>query len=407
MAPHGSCRAAAATGRHPIFAHFPPATDPAPGNFWTDCLGVRIRRAFHAHYDDSNGVGYLQPHIQPILSEYFEWISLLCAAAAARPPFTMFELGSGWGRWILRGALACRRLSKEFQLAGVEAEPRHFDWMKTAFRDNDVDPDAHLLVNAAVGAAAGEAWFLAGNSRGWYGQSLLAADQLQWAHEEASRYRDAGSSSLAELQTGVHKVPLISLRELLVKYTRVHLLNVDIQNAEADVVEAAAEEIDARVELAHISTHSPEVERRLRVVFDRLGWLRIFDFACQGQRSTPYGEVGFIDGAQTWINPTAGTVLDWFCEPALYRYSAVETALLQQKKQQAQEIHALERRALEEQLQTALRQKQDAEARIETLSRELERERNVSISRVLARKFPRLARGVKHILPPLRQRRSA
>ncbi len=170
-----------AAGRHPIFGHFRPHTDAEDGRFWTDWLGVRARRSFHAHYEDA--IRYLRPHVQPVESEYFEWISLLCAAAAAEAPFTMFELGSGWGRWVLRGALACRGLGKDFRLVGVEAEPKHFDWMKTAFRDNGIDPDRHLLVNCAVGGGEGEGWFISGNSREWYGQSLQAPDQIGWGQQ--------------------------------------------------------------------------------------------------------------------------------------------------------------------------------------------------------------------------------
>jgi len=402
------------TGRHPIFARFRAQDVPADGRFWTDWLGVRARRSFHAHYDEGNGVGYIRPQVQPIASEYFEWISLLCAAAAAEPPFTMFELGSGWGRWLLRGGLACRQLGKEFRLVGIEAETCHFEWMRMAFRDNGIDPEAHLLVNAAVGRDLGEAWFLSGNSREWYGQSLLTPIQVEWAHRQAERSRAATTSDPTAPPKDVHKVRVVPLGELLEKYPRVHLLNMDIQNAEADVVEGSAEPIDARVELAHISTHSPEVERRLRGVFARLGWLKLFDFECQGQRCTPYGEVGFVDGVQTWLNPTAHRLLDWFCDPSLLRFSVAQNCLWQQKWQQGEDLHAIDLRALQDRLETAEKsldsmrlQKEDAETQLAQVREEWQRQRNATALRRLARKFPRLAQGVKQVLLPLTHRQSA
>jgi FkbM family methyltransferase len=404
--PGPSPAASSAAGRHPIFDRFRPHAEPGDGRFWTDWLGVRARRSFHAHYDEGNGVGYLRPHVQPVGSEYFEWLSLLCAAAAAEPPFTMFELGSGWGRWLLRGALACRQLGKDFRLAGVEAEPKHFEWMKTAFGDNDIDPDRHLLVNCAVGGGAGEGWFISGNSREWYGQSLLAPDQLGWGAKEAALVGADQSGDLAELRREVSKVRVVPLRDLLEKFPRVHLLNMDIQNAEADVVEGSAGPIDARVELAHVSTHSPEVERRLRAVFARLGWVKLFDFDCQGQRSTPYGEVGFVDGVQTWLNPTADHVLDWLCDPSILRFVATQNCLLQQKWQQAQDLHALEVRAVEGRVADAMRDREEAEALLVAARLRRERRKEPAV-RKLARHFPTVARGVKFILRPIRGRKSA
>jgi FkbM family methyltransferase len=394
-----------AAGRHPIFGRFQPHIEPGDGSFWTDWLGVRARRAFHAHYDDSNGVGYRRPHVQPITSEYFEWVALLCAAAAAEPPFTMFDLGSGWGRWLLRGAAACRQLGKDFLLAGAEAEARHFDWMKTAFRDNGIDPDRHLLDNCAVGGSEGEGWFLGGDSRAWYGQALLTPEQLGWGRREAARAGDAATGEVAEFRKDVTRVRLAPLRALLARAPRVHLLNMDIQNAEADVVEGSADAIDARVELAYISTHSPEVERRLRAAFARLGWVKLFDFGCQGQRDTPYGEVGFVDGAQTWLNPTAAHVLDWLCDPCLLRFCATQNCLLQQKWQQGQDLNALEVRSLETRLEAALRAQQEAEAYL--AARRARRAERASAVRKLARRFPGVARGMKSLLSSVGLRKSA
>ncbi len=393
--------------RHPIFARFRPQDEAADGRFWTDWLGVRVRRSFHAHYDEGNGVGYLRPHVQPIASEYFEWISLLCAAAAASgPPFTMFELGSGWGRWLLRGALACRQLGKEFCLVGVEADPGHFEWMTTAFRDNGVDPEAHQLVQAAVGGAGGDGWFLSGDSRAWYGQSLLAADQVNWAREQAELSHAVSGSDGAQQPRDLYRVRIVPLPDLLARHPRVQLLNMDVQNAEADIVEGSLESIDATVELAHISTHSPEVERRLRAAFARLGWLRLFDFDCQGQRCTPYGEVGFVDGVQTWLNPTATHVLDWMCDPCLLRFSAAQNGLARQtEERQALELAFLRGKLQEAEDRRQLARQQQERAELELAQarqewQEWQRQQQATTLR-------RLARGVKKMLHPTGQRKSA
>jgi FkbM family methyltransferase len=395
--------------RHPIFKRFRPCTDRGNGSFWTDWLGVRVRRSFHSHYDGSNGVGYLRPDIQPPASEYFEWIALLCAVTAADVPFVMVDLGSGWGRWLLRAARACRQLDNDFRLVGVEPEPRHFDWMQTTFRDNDIDSDRHHLIQAAVGANSGEAPFVAGDSREWYGQSLLRTDQMNWALDRVAVSDQAPKGALEEA-IEIRTVRILTLAELLGDLPGVHLLNMDIQNAEADVIEAAATAIDAQVELVHISTHSVAVEDRLRSVFSGLGWVKIFDFECQGQRQTPYGEMGFVDGVQTWVNPTAMHLLKLLTEPSLFQFHAVQNCFLQQRIHRERQAHALELQLLSTKLEAAIRQYKESErlsqaVRAQALQekQELEvrltqeRERNLSLRRALARKFPRLARIIRRV----------
>jgi hypothetical protein len=186
---------------------------------------------------------------------------------------------------------------------------------------------------------------------------------------------------------------------------------MDIQNTEADVVEAAADAINAQVELVHISTHSATVEDRLRSAFSALGWVKIFDFECQGQRHTPYGEMGFVDGVQTWINPTAMHVLRFFTEPSLFQFHTVHNCFLQQQRYRESQAHTGEQRALTMRLETALRETKEAERLLQTVQTQAqlekqelearlqaERERNLSLRRALARKFPRLAQLVRRLI---------
>jgi hypothetical protein len=46
----------------------------------------------------------------------------------------------------------------------------------------------------------------------------------------------------------------------------------DIQCAEAEVFENAASEVDAKVQRVHIGMHGPEIEHRLRHVFESFQW---------------------------------------------------------------------------------------------------------------------------------------
>lgn len=70
------------------------------------------------------------PTYPPFDEEYFEWIDLLEAVAAAKDRFTMLELGAGFGRWTARAAAAAKQRDLSYSLIAVEAEPTHFDWMR-------------------------------------------------------------------------------------------------------------------------------------------------------------------------------------------------------------------------------------------------------------------------------------
>ena len=96
---------------------------------------------------------------------YIEWIDLLESVVAARKSYTMIELGAGMGRWAVRAASAVRHYNPNlpFRLIAVEAEPTHFEWMRLHFADNDVDPNQHSLLYAAVSDVPRRSFVLRGN----------------------------------------------------------------------------------------------------------------------------------------------------------------------------------------------------------------------------------------------------
>ncbi len=48
---------------------------------------------------------------------------------------------------------------------------------------------------------------------------------------------------------------------------------------------------------------STTIELGLRELFRGHGWQPVNDYACLSRNPTPYGEIEFGDGVQTWINP--------------------------------------------------------------------------------------------------------
>ena len=160
-------------GHHPIFLVCDRWSGTVDAGFDVNFLGVKVRSDF-ANIEHK-GARAVQTEYPVFDNKYFEWIDLLESVEEAESEFIMIELGAGYGKWLVRAALALRQRKPAINpyLIGVEAEPTHFEWVKLHFSDNGLDPEQHLLVKAAVAAEDGSAFFLTGHSREWYGQSLV------------------------------------------------------------------------------------------------------------------------------------------------------------------------------------------------------------------------------------------
>jgi FkbM family methyltransferase len=256
---------------HPVFETFARnGVGPIPN--W---LGVTTRREF---FDPE--LEFVQLAAPRVDTELFEWIDLLETVVAARGTFTMLELGAGYGRWIVNAAAAARAYHGDIatRLVAVEAEPTHFRWMKRHTRDNGVRA---RLVHAAVAAEAGHVEFGVGNAAAWYGQAIADGS---WSPVRTERVR------------------AITLSSLLEPLDHVDLIHLDVQGAELDVVTEAVDRFDA-VRRIHIGTHNRGVEDGLRRLFGRLGWTSTNDYASETTAATPFGELTFQDGVQTWLRP--------------------------------------------------------------------------------------------------------
>jgi FkbM family methyltransferase len=269
-------------------------------------LGVRTRVAFFSLYEQLADFSQRRQVSagRPIPNEdYFEWITLLEAVVEAKDSFTMVELGAGWGRWIVNGIAALRAHSGlPYRVVGVESEPTHFKWMKEHLKDNSIDASRATLVEAAVARDDGHVWFHIGAPADWYGQAITPEPE-----EAQSRLRERVARSLrrrrrAAPDRAVERVRAVSLRTLLRPLDRVDLIDADIQGAEADALEPAAELLDAKVKRVYVATHSRENEDRVRDMFNRLGWQSVWDYPGGAESSTPWGRILFEDGAQVWRN---------------------------------------------------------------------------------------------------------
>jgi hypothetical protein len=105
-----------------------------------------------------------------------------------------------------------------FQLIGVEAEPRHYRWMRRHFRRNGLRPRDHDLIRAAIAARAGCAPSYVGRAVDWWGQCLVIPGQ--GLKEVAGRVRRG---------IRIKRVPSLTLVDLLARYPYVDHIDSDIQ----------------------------------------------------------------------------------------------------------------------------------------------------------------------------------
>src|SRR5262249_57641370 len=127
-----------------------------------------------------------------------------------------------------------------------EADATHCGWMLQNFRDNGLDPAAHQLVEAAVDAGDGEVRFLVDSPYAQWGQHIIRDPQVV-----------APSRSVRAVALGGLLEPLES----------VDLVDLDVQGAEAVVLESVADLLDRKVRRIHVGTHSREIEESLRRLF--------------------------------------------------------------------------------------------------------------------------------------------
>src|SRR5258708_2284703 len=184
----------AATGllscHHEVFAKFHPREDEGQSQYHVDFLGARTHGRFVA------GLPLVQNRSIPVYVEYFEWFDLLESVLAARGSYTMLDLGAGYGRWAVRAALALRQYNQHLpcRLVAVEAEPLAFQWIRSHFIDNGIDPTKHSLIHAAVCDNPHDVWYYIRGPRN--GRFDRGPDE--WSGQRITKGYDVNSQSLGD-----------------------------------------------------------------------------------------------------------------------------------------------------------------------------------------------------------------
>ena len=174
--------------------------------------------------------------------------------------------------------------------------------------DNGFNPREFDLIWAAVGTKPGVVPFWVGDADAWYGQAIAASVSSPTPDLRTRRLLKARSvlgrpPKLHGTGQTTMWVPCVTLTEILMPYSRVDLMDMDIQGAELDVLRSAMDMVDAHVRRIHIGTHSAAIEEGLRALFNEREWTKINDFPGQSRAATTYGDIDFGDGVQTLVEP--------------------------------------------------------------------------------------------------------
>jgi FkbM family methyltransferase len=289
---------------HKIFEQFRCWNGEVEAGFSANFLGVLTRDAFFNMMVKNAEKRLVRTELPAFDEEYFEWIDLLEAVTAARRTFTMIELGAGYGRWMANAVAALQATTKiPYKLIGVESEPTHFKWIKQHFKDNQFSAWRCKFVKACAAGKNGWVWFYVGRPDEWYGQAIAPAPpEVELAKVKVKLKAFLGMT----IPLGdyiVKRVKAISLNKLLQHLEKVDLIDLDVQGAESEVLQAARKQLGDKVMRVHIGTHGPTIEEELRELFRGLGWENLNDYSCGSESETPYGRIQFGDGVQSWRNP--------------------------------------------------------------------------------------------------------
>jgi FkbM family methyltransferase len=282
---------------HLVFKQFAPFRGHAAAGYDVNFVGARTDVEF------LRGFGWASPDrmvdrdfeapYPPIGEETFEWQIMLEAILAAQHSFTMIELGAGFGRWLSSAACAVRsrRPELKLRLVGVEAQADHFRWMDKHLRDNDLDPADHKLIEGAVAVHPGSAFLVDGpDPSGWWGQYVTSDSR------EIADYIPGSAS---------RPVALVTLPDIMRDEGLVDLIDMDIQNAEKEVVPTNLRLLTRRVRRIYIETHQPDTHVICDSALRRAGWTILHSYPQNAQISTEFGPITMPGGGViTAFNPS-------------------------------------------------------------------------------------------------------
>jgi len=265
---------------------------PADPCYFNDFLGSKTRLAYlPTAYGFKSGTVEGPPNSRGRgMHGIAEWVGTLRSILEARGSLVVVELGAGWAPWLVAATLAAKKLGvDDIRLIGVEGSADHLEYCRQHFLDNGLDPDAHQLHHAVVGASDGVARF----------PKLLIPCDHYGANAVFDDEAEPDKPGLGEWE----EIKSLSLETVLQGLTRVDIIHCDIQGSEVDVLTSAFARLNECVRRVVIGTHSRKIEADLLELFSTGGWIIEHEQSCVIKQHQDGSFILARDGEQIWRNP--------------------------------------------------------------------------------------------------------
>ena len=263
---------------------------------------------------------------RPVLADgegWFESVNQVEAARDARGNYVMVTLGACYGAQAVGAAAALRAVNPmPFKLVALEPEPVNYEWTAKHCRDNDIDPDDHWLIKAAISDSNSPVFFPvgapgSGAQNSFSTNEAAARKNYVRALIESGRQDEALRNLLLRNTTGLKKSLLpgegfdaeitllsaVTLADILAPLPRVDYLEADIQQSEILVFPPFMDVLKRKVRRVHIGTHGKDVHETLSGIFRDNGWHVVFDYEPNSSHTHPLGSFDLNDGVLTVLNP--------------------------------------------------------------------------------------------------------
>jgi FkbM family methyltransferase len=289
-------------GQSARFDVFPPVEVTIPAGHTHDYLG----NLWPEHFGVTPTPGSRVTSIPDVTEEYFEFLDVFESVIDAQDRFTMMEWGAGFGRWTGIGVAAARLCGiHDLSVVCVEAHPLHIRHIEETFERLRLEQKKTAIYPWALSGKSGTDIFMIGIpseialDQPWYGQALSDFNDLK----PSGKFYEG--SPLLENNRGWQgiEVQVDTASSVLRNYGFVDLIDMDLQGAEADVVDECIDQLNDQVRRLHIGTHGLEIEERLRKTLSSNDWIKLRDLKVAAENDTPFGRVTCVDGVQSWFNP--------------------------------------------------------------------------------------------------------
>jgi hypothetical protein len=259
--------------------------------YLTNYLGIKIDpKFFPSILDEKAGEVEGIPIPANWHADMAEWAYAIRTVERCSGPFTMVELGCGWGCWMNITGTVAKRLGLRINLIGIEGDEGHIQFARESLATNGFAADEYSLIRGIAAATSGVALFPRQDHAGgnWALSPVFGASDQQ--------RREAMASGQYE------ELPMIALPDAVSEHRVLDLLHIDIQGGEADLVEGCMSFLNDRCAAMLIGTHSRVLEGRLSEFLFSQGWKLDIERPAI-VTLTGDGPVTTVDGVQGWRNP--------------------------------------------------------------------------------------------------------